>query len=101
MSDGVLDSVDYVSSKYFVGKGFYVTSLSEYDPISLGTLFNQVGKPSSKTLPILRGSFHNDYLGLPLAEALRILSNQSKALMKGVVDKILAEAKEGLHWLML
>ena len=33
--------------------------------------------------------------GLPLAEALRILSNQSKALMKGVVDKILAEVEGG------
>ena len=97
VSDGVLDSVDLRQvANILRGKGFYVTSLSEYDPISLGTLFNQVGKPSSEDITNFTRQFSTMIgSGLPLAEALRILSNQSKALMKGVVDKILAEVEGG------
>lgn len=97
VSDGVLDSVDLRQAAIILrGKGFYVTSLYEYDPISVQTVFNKVGKPSAEDITNFTRQFSTMIgAGLPLAEALRILRNQSKSLMKGVVEKILSEVEGG------
>ncbi len=97
ISDGVLDSIDERQAAIVLrSKGFYVTSLYEYDPISIKTLIAGSGKPGQEDIANFTRQFSTMIgSGLPLAEALRILRNQSKSLMKAVVEKVLTEVEGG------
>ncbi len=96
-SEGMLDATDERQAAIVLrGKGFYVTSLFEYDPISFQTLFAGSGKPRSDDIANFTRQFSTMIgAGLPLVEALRILKNQSTSLMKAVIDKVLTEVEGG------
>jgi type IV pilus assembly protein PilC len=97
VSSGVLDSVDERQAAIVLrSKGYYVTSLFEYDPVSLQTLFVKSGKPSTEDITNFTRQFSTMIgAGLPLAEALRILRAQSKSAMRTVLDKVLTEVEGG------
>lgn len=95
-----LGSIEAVDERQAVivlrGKGFYVTSIFEYSPVNLDVLFGRFSKPSSEDIANFTRQFATMIgSGLPLAEALRILRNQSKPVMKTVVEKILTEVEGG------
>lgn len=96
-STGVLDATDERQAAIILkGKGLYVTSLSEYDPVNIQTLFASFSKPSSEDITNFTRQFSTMIgSGLPLAEALRILKGQSKPAMKTVIEKILTEVEGG------
>ncbi len=97
VSAGVLDATDERQAVITLkGKGYFVTFLAEYDPISLRSLLGGAAKPSNEDITNFTRQFSTMIgSGLPLAEALRILKNQSKNLMKAVVEKILTEVEGG------
>lgn len=96
-SSGVLDAVDERQAAIILkSKGLYVTSLAEYDPVNLQTVFSQFSKPSSEDITNFTRQFATMIgSGLPLAEALRILKGQSKSTMRTVIEKILTEVEGG------
>lgn len=97
-STGVLDAVDERQAAIILkGKGLYVTSLFEYDSVNLASLLGKVSMPSGEDITNFTRQFSTMIgAGLPLAEALRILKNQSKSTMKTVVEKILTEVEGGM-----
>ncbi|OGD84016.1 hypothetical protein A2572_00610 [Candidatus Collierbacteria bacterium RIFOXYD1_FULL_40_9] len=96
-STGVVDAVDERQAAIILkSKGLYVTSLFEYDPVNLQSLFSQFSKPTSEDITNFTRQFSTMIgSGLPLAEALRILKNQSKPTMKSIIEKILTEVEGG------
>lgn len=96
-SIGVLDAVDERQAAIILkGKGFFVTSLYNYDPISVQNLLLKASKPSSEEITNFTRQFSTMIgAGLPLAEALRILRNQAGTTLKSVLDKILTEVEGG------
>lgn len=96
-SEGVLDANDERQAAVILrGKGLFVTSLYEYDPVSLSSIFGKTNIPSGEEVTNFTRQFSTMIgAGLPLAEALRLLKNQSKSTMKVVIDKVLTEVEAG------
>lgn len=96
-STGVVDALDDRQAAIILkSKGLYVTSLFEYDPVNLQVLFSRFSKPTSEDITNFTRQFSTMIgSGLPLAEALRILKNQSKPTMKTIIEKILTEVEGG------
>lgn len=96
-STGVVDAIDERQAAIVLkSKGLYVTSLFEFDPVNLQVLFARFSKPNSEDITNFTRQFSTMIgSGLPLAEALRILKNQSKPTMKSIIEKILTEVEGG------
>lgn len=96
-SIGVVDAIDERQAAIVLkSKGLYVTSLFEFDPVNLQVLFARFSKPTSEDITNFTRQFSTMIgSGLPLAEALRILKNQSKPIMKSIIEKILTEVEGG------
>lgn len=96
-SSGVVDAIDDRQAAIVLkSKGLYVTSLFEYDPVNLQNLFAKFSKPTAEDITNFTRQFSTMIgSGLPLAEALRILKNQSKPIMKSIIEKILTEVEGG------
>ena len=96
-SIGVVDAIDERQAAIVLkSKGLYVTSLFEYDPVNLQVLFARFSKPTSEDITNFTRQFSTMIgSGLPLAEALRVLKNQSKPTMKSIIEKILTEVEGG------
>lgn len=96
-STGVVDALDDRQAAIILkSKGLFVTSLFEYDPVNLQVLFSRFSKPTSEDITNFTRQFSTMIgSGLPLAEALRILKNQSKSTMKSIIEKILTEVEGG------
>ena len=96
-STGVVDAIDDRQAAIVLkSKGLYVTSLFEYDPVNFQSLFAKFSKPTAEDITNFTRQFSTMIgSGLPLAEALRILKNQSKPIMKSIIEKILTEVEGG------
>lgn len=96
-STGVVDALDERQAAIVLkSKGLYVTSLFEYDPVNLQVLMSKFSKPTSEDITNFTRQFSTMIgSGLPLAEALRILRNQSKPTMKSIIEKVLTEVEGG------
>jgi len=96
-SEGMIEAVDERQAANILrAKGFYITSIIDYSPVNAEVLLGRFSKPSSEDISNFTRQFATMIdSGLPLAEALRILRNQSKPVMKTVVEKILSEVEGG------
>lgn len=96
-STGVLDATDERQAAIILkGKGLFVTALYEYDPVNLSNIFGKASMPGAEEITNFTRQFSTMIgAGLPLAEALRLLKNQSKSVMKSVIDKVLTEVEGG------
>ncbi|HOX95882.1 MAG TPA: type II secretion system F family protein [Candidatus Woesebacteria bacterium] len=96
-SSGVMEATDEKQvANVLRSKGLHITGLASDEGFSTDSLFGRFSKPKADDITSFTRQLATMVgAGLPLVSALRILKNQSTAVMKVVIEKILTEVEGG------